>query len=125
VPDFLIQQQREILESHEVHIRVKLLGIAHQMINCRVMALEVLLRGASARQTASAEDLLTVGRRQSALESGYSAIEAALSEIRRDLLERLSIYESANWVEHELTELAAEVRSIGSASEEALEAISR
>jgi phage-related minor tail protein len=125
VPNFLIQQQREILESREMHIRVKLLEIVQQMIKCRVMALETFLCGVSAQQTASTEDLVTVGRRQDALESEYSAIKAALSEIRRDLLGRHSVYESMNWAEHELTELVAEVQSIGLASEAVLETISR
>jgi hypothetical protein len=36
LPDFLAQRQRKIHESREAHIRVKSLGTAQQMINCRV-----------------------------------------------------------------------------------------
>jgi hypothetical protein len=61
-----------------------------------MMALEALLCAMSAQQAASAEDLVTVGMRQSAFENGYSAIEAALSEVRGNLLGWLSVYESAN-----------------------------
>jgi hypothetical protein len=73
---------------------------------------------------ASAADLATLGRRQSALESGHSVIEAALSAVQFDLLGLRSTHESANRAECEMTELAAEVRSVRSASEAAREALS-
>jgi hypothetical protein len=101
LPDFLVQASRE------AHIRVKSLGTAQQTINCRVTVLEALQR------EASEGDLATLGRRQSALES-HIAIEAALSEVRRDLLGLLAARESANQTEREVTELATEVRSVRS-----------
>jgi hypothetical protein len=54
------------------------------------------------RQAASAVDLATLGRRQSALENSHSAIEAALLEIGRDLLSlrsaRVSELAAGGWV---------------------------
>jgi hypothetical protein len=111
LPDFLAQRPGEILEAREAHTRVKWLVTAQQMIISRVTALEALQRDASARQ--------------SALESGHSPIEAALSEVRRDLLCLRSARESANRAECEVTELTAEVRSVRSKSKAALEALSR
>jgi ABC-type transporter Mla subunit MlaD len=58
------------------------------------------------------------------LQSGHSAIEAALSEVRRSLLGLQAARESANRAKRELMELAAEVRSVYSASEAALEGLS-
>jgi chromosome segregation ATPase len=125
LPDLLAQRQREILESRESHIRVKSLGTVQQTLNCRMTAFETFQRDASAQQAASEADLATLGKRQSQLESDHSAIEAALLTVQRDLLSLHSARESVNRAECEVTELAAEVRSVRSGSEAALEAPSR
>jgi hypothetical protein len=65
----------------------------------------------------SVVDLATLGRRQNALESGQSAIEAALSAVQCDVLSLRSAQESVNRAEREETELAVEVQSVRSASE--------
>jgi hypothetical protein len=125
LPDFLAQRQREIQESREAHIRVKSVGTVQETLNRRVTVLEALQREASAQQTASEAALATLGRRQNAIESDHSAIEAALSEVRRDVFEMRSVRESATQTERELTQLAAEVRSVRSGSEAVLEGLSR
>jgi chromosome segregation ATPase len=104
---------------------VKSLGIAQPILNYRVSALEAQQRSALAQQAASAEDLATLEMRQSALESDHSVIEAALSEVRWDHLGLRAARESTNRTERELMELAAEVRSVRSGTEAALEALSR
>jgi hypothetical protein len=101
---------------------VKLLGTVRQILNRRVTVFQLFYRETSAQQAASAADL---ARRQSALESGHSVIEAALSAARRDLFGLRSARESANQAECEVTELVAEVRSVRFASETALEALSQ
>jgi chromosome segregation ATPase len=125
LPDFLVQLPLEIRESREAHIRVKSLGVAQQAINWRVTALEVLQREASALHAASADELETLSSRQCQLERSSSVTEATLLAVQRDLLCLHSALESANRWECEVTELAAEVRSIRSASGNAFEALSR
>jgi predicted nucleic acid-binding Zn-ribbon protein len=125
LPDFLVQLPLEIRESREAHIRVKSLGAAQQAINCRVTALEVLQRVALALHAASADELKTLRRQQSRLESSSSTTETALSAVQHDLLCLHSALESANRWECEVTESAAEVRSIRSVFENALQALSR
>jgi hypothetical protein len=70
-------------------------------------------------------DLATLLRRQNALESDQSAIEAALSDVLGDLLALRAARRSANRGESQLMGCAAEIQSVHSASETALEALSR
>lgn len=104
LPDFLAQQQLEIFDSHTAHIRVKSLGATQQIINRRMTALEALTREASALQAESAIELRTMERQQNQLESSHSAIEAAISVVRRDLFCVRSAFESANRWECEAPE---------------------